>query len=156
VGKIGDISSGHGITWGEHTKNNAEGIQMIMDCMDRQEPGLIFANLVDFDMLYGHRRDVEGYAQALIAFDNALPGIMAKLGPQDVLVVTADHGNDPTHPGTDHTREYVPLLVYGKGIREGVDVGTRESLADLGATVADLLGVPYQGWGRSFAGEIRR
>lgn len=154
VGKIGDIFSGHGITWGEHTKNNDDGIRMILDCMDRQEPGLIFANLVDFDMLYGHRRDVEGYAQALIEFDNALPQIMAKLGPKDVLVVTADHGNDPTHHGTDHTREYVPVLVCGEPIRPGADVGTRATLADLGATVAELLGVPYQGWGASFAREI--
>ncbi len=155
VGKIGDIFTGQGITWGEHTKDNADGIRMIHDCMDRQEPGLIFANLVDFDMHYGHRRDVEGYARALIEFDAALPGIMAKLGDGDVLVITADHGNDPTHAGTDHTREYVPVLLQGKGIEAGVDVGTRPTLADLGATVADLLGVKYGGMGESFASQIR-
>ncbi|MFZ5826319.1 MAG: phosphopentomutase [Bacillota bacterium] len=156
VGKIGDIFSGHGITWGEHTKDNADGIRLIHQCLGRQERGLIFANLVDFDMLYGHRRDVEGYARALIAFDQALPGLMAKLGPADVLVVTADHGNDPTHPGTDHTREYVPVLLYGQPVRPGANVGTRSTLADLGATVADLLGVSYSGWGASFAREILR
>lgn len=155
VGKIGDIFTGHGITWGEHTKDNAAGIAMIADCLDRQEPGLIFANLVDFDMLYGHRRDVEGYAQALIQFDQALPGLMAKLNDDDVLIITADHGNDPTHAGTDHTREYVPVLLYGKSVRPGAYVGTRSTLADLGATVADLLGVKYGGVGTSFAAEIR-
>lgn len=155
VGKIGDIFSGHGITWGEHTQGNTYGIQMIHDCLDRHEPGMIFANLVDFDMLYGHRRDVEGYARALMEFDAALPGLMAKLGPKDVLVVTADHGNDPTHQGTDHTREYVPVLLYGAPIKPGSFVGTRESLADLGATVAELLGVKFQGMGESFAAQIR-
>lgn len=156
VGKIHDIFSGHGITWSEHTKDNADGLRVLHEAMDRQEPGLIFANLVDFDMLYGHRRNVEGYAQALVEFDAALPGLMAKLGPGDVLVVTADHGNDPTHTGTDHTREYVPVLLCGKPVRAGADVGTRATLADLGATVADLLGVPYAGWGTSFAPAIRR
>ncbi|HWI51063.1 MAG TPA: phosphopentomutase, partial [Symbiobacteriaceae bacterium] len=110
VGKIEDIFSGHGITFAEHTKDNADGLRVIHQCLDRQEPGLIFANLVDFDMLFGHRRDVEGYAKALIAFDEALPGIKSKLRPDDVLAITADHGNDPTFKGTDHTREYVPLL----------------------------------------------
>jgi phosphopentomutase len=154
VGKIGDIFSGHGITWGEHTRDNEHGIRMIHDCMDRGTAGLIFANLVDFDMLYGHRRDVEGYAKALIAFDEALPGIMAKMGPKDVLVVTADHGNDPTFPGTDHTREYVPVLLCGEPVREAAYVGTRLTLADLGATVAGLLGVGYSGAGTSFAADI--
>jgi len=154
VGKIEDIFSRHGITWAEHTKSNSDGVRVIHQCLDRHEKGLIFANLVDFDMLYGHRRDVEGYSRALMEFDEALPGIMAKMGPGDVLVVTADHGNDPTHTGTDHTREYVPVLVAGELIRPGVDVGTRSTLADLGATVADLLGVSYSGVGTSFAGEI--
>jgi phosphopentomutase len=154
VGKIEDIFSGHGITFAEHTKDNADGVRAIHKCLDMDQPGLIFANLVDFDMLYGHRRDVEGYAQALIAFDEALPGLMAKLGPEDVLVVTADHGNDPTYKGTDHTREYVPVLLYGGPVKAGVAVGTRDSLADLGATVADLFGQQYEGWGTSFAGQI--
>jgi phosphopentomutase len=154
VGKIGDVFSGHGITWGEHTRDNEHGIRMIHDCMDRGTAGLIFANLVDFDMLYGHRRDVEGYAKALIAFDEALPGIIAKMGPKDVLVVTADHGNDPTFPGTDHTREYVPVLLCGEPVREAAYVGTRLTLADLGATVAGLLGVGYSGAGTSFAADI--
>lgn len=156
VGKIGDIFTGHGITWGEHTRDNADGIRMIHDCLDRGEPGLIFANLVDFDMLYGHRRDVEGYARALVAFDEALPGLMAKLGPGDVLAITADHGNDPTFRGTDHTREYVPVLLAGVPVRPSAYVGTRSTLADLGATVAELLGVKYGGVGTSFAAEIVR
>jgi phosphopentomutase len=156
VGKIGDIFTNQGITWGAHTKDNADGIRMIHECLDRDEPGLIFANLVDFDMLYGHRRDVEGYAKALIAFDEALPALLAKLGAADVLVVTADHGNDPTFPGTDHTREYVPMLMAGEAIRAGADVGTRTTLADLGATVAELLGVAFDGVGTSFASAIGR
>ncbi|HYF80114.1 MAG TPA: phosphopentomutase [Symbiobacteriaceae bacterium] len=156
VGKIEDIFSGHGITFAEHTKDNADGVRVIHECLDKREPGLIFANLVDFDMLYGHRRDVEGYAQALIAFDEALPSILAKLGPDDVIAITADHGNDPTHKGTDHTREYVPVLVTGEAIRPGAEVGTRSTLADLGATIAELLGVGYGGAGESFAGVIRR
>ena len=154
VGKIEDIFSGEGITFAAHTKNNADGIRAIHECLAKDEPGLIFANLVDFDMLYGHRRDVEGYAQALIAFDEALPGIMAALRPDDVLVVTADHGNDPTYRGTDHTREYVPVLLAGPRVKAGVGVGTRPTLADLGATVADLLKVKYAGEGTSFASAI--
>lgn len=156
VGKIEDIFSGHGITFAEHTKDNADGVRVIHECLDRREPGLIFANLVDFDMLYGHRRDVEGYAQALVAFDEALPAILAKLGPTDVVAITADHGNDPTHPGTDHTREYVPVLLAGAPVRPGAQIGTRPTLADLGATIAELLGVGYGGAGASFAGSIRQ
>lgn len=155
VGKIEDIFSGHGITFAEHTKENADGIRVIHECLDKQEPGLIFANLVDFDMLYGHRRDVEGYAQALIAFDEALPAILAKLGPNDLIAITADHGNDPTHKGTDHTREYVPVLLAGDAVRAGAEIGTRDTLADLGATIAELLGVGYSGAGTSFASVIR-
>jgi phosphopentomutase len=156
VGKIGDIFTDQGITWGAHTKDNADGIRLIHECLDRDESGLIFANLVDFDMLYGHRRDVEGYAKALIAFDEALPALLTKLGAADLLVVTADHGNDPTFKGTDHTREYVPMLMAGEAIRAGADVGTRTTLADLGATVAELLGVAYDGAGTSFASRIER
>jgi phosphopentomutase len=155
VGKIEDIFSGHGITWAGHTKDNADGVRAIHQCLETDQPGLIFANLVDFDMLYGHRRDVEGYARSLIAFDEALPAMLAKLDPSDVLVVTADHGNDPTHRGTDHTREYVPVLLYGGPVKAGASVGTRSRMADLGATVADLLGVPHGGWGESFAAVIR-
>jgi phosphopentomutase len=156
VGKITDIFSGHGITWAEHTKENADGIRLIKERMRLTGRGLIFANLVDFDMLYGHRRDVEGYARALLEFDAALPAIEALLCPDDVLVLTADHGNDPTHHGTDHTREYVPVLVSGAAVRRGAAIGTRSTLADLGATVADLLGVPYSGEGQSFAPLLRQ
>lgn len=156
VGKISDIYSGNGITWAEHTRDNAEGVRLIHQRIDLGHPGLIFANLVDFDMLYGHRRDVEGYARALVEFDRALPAIEAKLEEGDVLVLTADHGNDPTHPGTDHTREYVPVLVKGSPIIPGAQICTRSTLADLGATTADLLAVPYRGEGTSFAGGILR
>ncbi|HLO03013.1 MAG TPA: phosphopentomutase, partial [Symbiobacteriaceae bacterium] len=156
VGKIGDIFVDKGITWGEHTKDNRHGVQMIHDCLDRHEKGLIFANLVDFDMLYGHRRDVEGYANALLDFDEALGPIMAKLGPKDVLIVTADHGNDPTFKGTDHTREYVPVLLWGEAIKPGATFGTRPRLSDLGATIADLLGVKFTAWGESYADLIQR
>jgi phosphopentomutase len=156
VGKIKDIFNGVGITWGEHTRDNRHGVEMIHECLKRNEPGLIFANLVDFDMLYGHRRDVEGYANALLDFDAVLPGIMANLGPKDVLIITADHGNDPTFKGTDHTREYVPVLIWGEAIKPGANFGTRPRLADLGATVADLLGVTFSGWGESYADLIRK
>lgn len=154
IGKIQDIFSGHGIASSRHTQDNSDGIAAIHAAMETQGRGLIFANLVDFDMLYGHRRDVEGYARALREFDAALPAIEGGLGDGDVLVVTADHGNDPTHTGTDHTREYVPVLLKGRSVRQGVDLGTRPTLADLGATVAELLGAPYTGAGSSFAGVI--
>lgn len=145
VGKIWDIFTGHGITYSEKTRDNAHGLAMIEQCMDRAEPGLIFANLVDFDMLYGHRRNVEGYAKALAAIDRHLPRLLERLGPRDVLLLTADHGNDPTFRGTDHTREWVPILATGAGVRAGVRIPDRASQADLGATVADLLGVPWRG-----------
>lgn len=154
VGKISDIFDGHGITWSEHSKDNMNGVRLIHQRLEAGENGLIFANLVDFDMLYGHRRDVEGYARALMEFDRELPGLMAKLGPGDLLAITADHGNDPTHTGTDHTREYVPVLVTGAAVKPGAEIGTRPTLADLGATIGDLLGVPYKGEGSSFAGQI--
>jgi phosphopentomutase len=154
IGKISDIFSGQGISSSLHTKNNTEGIAAIHQAIALGKPGLIFANLVDFDMLYGHRRDVAGYAAALLAFDRDLPAVQSQMRPTDILVITADHGNDPTHPGTDHTREYVPVLVYGAAVAPGALIGTRPSLGDLGASIAALLGVPYEGSGSSFTKQI--
>ena len=117
-------------------KNNEQSINQTIDALNDSTRGLIFSNLVDFDMLYGHRRDTEGYAKALEHFDSRLPEIESAMRDDDVMMITADHGNDPTFPGSDHTREYAPLLVYGKTARAGVDLGTRDSLADIGQTIA--------------------
>lgn len=139
VGKIADIYLRRGISRSVKTKSNADGMQRVGVAMREQADGLIFVNLVDFDMLYGHRNDVEGYATALEAVDGWLPSL--ELQPQDLLILTADHGCDPTTPSTDHTREYVPLLVYGKRVKGGVNLGTRPTLADIGQTVAENFGV---------------
>lgn len=151
VGKIEDIFAGQGISEAAHTKDNADGVDQTLAYMERLEHGFIFANLVDFDMVYGHRNNAEGYARALEAVDARLPEFQARLRAGDVLVLTADHGCDPTTPSTDHSREYVPLLVAGPQVRGGVDLGTRPTFADLGATVADWFGVPGTGFGASFA-----
>jgi len=123
------------------------------EAVDRMKRGLVFLNLVDFDMLYGHRRDPAGYYQALQEFDTYLPRFVEKLGPNDLLLITADHGNDPTFSGSDHTREYAPLLVYGKSARPGINLGTRGSLADIGQTVAENFGLKLTA-GKSFLGEV--
>ena len=141
VGKIPDIYDGKGIAEAVHTEGNADGLRQTTQILGRFDAGFLFVNLVDNDMLYGHRRDPVGYARALSGIDAALPAIAAALRPGDVLVLTADHGNDPTFPGSDHTREYVPLLAYSPSRRAGADLGTRQSFADLGATVADYFGV---------------
>ena len=150
VGKIEDIFAGVGISENAKTKDNQDGVDKTLKYMGEDFAGLIFTNLVDFDMLYGHRRDVEGYARCLEEFDARLPELIGALKSDEVLMLTADHGNDPTHPGTDHTREHVPLLVYGESVRSGADLGTRGSFAEIGATIADLLGVPAQLAGPSF------
>lgn len=150
VGKINDIYAGRGVTEYSHTKGNMEGVDRTLTYMAKAEAGLIMANLVDFDMLYGHRNDVEGYARALKDFDDRLPELYAALRPEDMLVITADHGCDPTMPGTDHSREYVPLLVWGQNLKRGVDLGVRSTFADLGATVADYLGTLPLNKGKSF------
>lgn len=137
VGKIYDIFLGRGITEHRKTRDNAHGMAEILRAAESFPRGLIFANLVDFDSLYGHRNDVEGFARALEAVDAWLPDLLGRLGEDDLLILTADHGNDPTTPSTDHSREYVPLLVYGPRARRGVDLGTRASLADVGQTVAE-------------------
>ena len=142
VGKINDIFAGQGITEFVYTSGNEEGIQRTLEWMDRDFEGLCFVNLVDYDMLYGHRRDVDGYAKALNYFDGKLPEIMEKLQDDDVLMLTADHGCDPAYLATtDHTREYVPFLMYSKSLPP-VNYGTRETFADVAATVLSLLGVP--------------
>lgn len=137
VGKIADIFLGRGIVRSLKTKSNADGMARTLEAMARLERGLIWVNLVDFDMLYGHRNDAEGYSQALEAADAWLPGLIQALGPEDLVILTADHGCDPTSPSTDHSREYVPVLCYAKHARAGVNLGTRASLADMGATIAD-------------------
>jgi phosphopentomutase len=141
VGKIHDIFCGRGLTGYVKIQDNADGMRKTMEAMDRHEEGLIFTNLVDFDMLYGHRNDVEGYARALEEFDAQLRELLDRMSPNDLLLITADHGCDPTTPSTDHSREYVPLLAAGSRVRPGVNLGTRSTLADLGQTIAENFGV---------------
>ena len=154
VGKIHDIFAGQGDTEHVFNKSNADGMAHTDDYAARNFHGLCFVNLVDFDMLYGHRRDIDGYAKALTEFDRWLGAFLPKLGEEDILMITADHGCDPSYTATtDHTREYVPLLVLGKAVKP-VNLGTRGSFADIAATVTELLGVPFETPGKSFAGEI--
>lgn len=155
VGKISDIFAGRGITSSRPTTGNDDGVAALIEELKALRRGLVFCNLVDFDQAYGHRNDPVGYARALQEFDKGLPEILAALGENDVLILTADHGNDPTTPSTDHSRERVPLLVTGERI-EPFDLGTRESLADCGATIAELLGVEADIRGSSFAAQILR
>ncbi len=153
VGKIASIYDGAGVTLDLTAKNNQQAIDQTINALNAESKGLIFSNLVDFDMLYGHRRDAEGYAKALEYFDSRLPEIFSFMHERDLLILTADHGNDPTYKGSDHTREYVPLLVYGASAKPGVDLRTRDSLADIGRTIADNFGVRL-GAGRSFLNHI--
>jgi phosphopentomutase len=151
VGKIEDIFAGQGLTDAVHIQDNMDGVDKTIAAMrEHRERGLIFTNLVDFDARYGHRNNPRGYANALAEFDQRLPDIVDALAPDDALVLTADHGNDPTTPSTDHSREYVPLLVAGDPVRPGVNLGVRETFADLGATIADVLGVKLPRCGTSF------
>lgn len=154
VGKIHDIFAGYGDTEFVYNTSNANGMEHAMDYAKKDFTGLCFVNLVDFDMLYGHRRDIDGYANALTEFDTWLGGFMQELGEEDLVMITADHGCDPAYTATtDHTREYVPLVMLGKAVKP-VNLGTRASFADIAATVTELLGVPYQTPGKSFAKEI--
>ena len=152
VGKIPDVFDRKGITGEVHTEGNADGLRKTEQLLDTVDHGLVFVNLVDFDMLYGHRNDPAGYGRALEEMDRALPRLLGKLRPGEVAAITADHGCDPTTPSTDHSREYVPLLVHAPG-RGGGGLGTRASFADLGATVAEFFGVPAR-VGRSFLGSV--
>ena len=154
IGKIDDLFAGRGITRAVHTRSDDEGVDAVMSEMASTARGLIFANLVDFDSLYGHRNDVAGYAKNLERFDSRLKDLLPRLRDDDLLIVTADHGNDPTTPSTDHSREHVPLLVTGPRVKKGVNLGTRETFADLGQTVADNFGVGPMKHGTSFLGEI--
>ena len=154
VGKINDIFAGKGISEFVRTKGNEEGIERTIEYTGRDFNGLCFVNLVDFDMLYGHRNDVDGYAKALTYFDQKLPEIMAGLRDDDLLMVTADHGCDPITPSTDHSREYIPWVIYGKQVRAGANLGTHPTFADIGATVLDYFGIAPKITGTSQLKEI--
>ena len=157
IGKIGDLFGHRGLSAEIHTAGNQDGVDRTLAAMEdyRKQKGLIFVNLVDFDMLYGHRRNATGYAGALEAFDRRIPEILEALAADDLLILTADHGCDPSYKAhTDHTREYVPLLVYGPGIQKGVDLGTRSTFADCGQTIADLLGAGQLASGKSFKKDL--
>src|SRR5687767_8205201 len=155
IGKIASIYDSVGVTEDLKAKNNQQSIDQTIHALGQNTRGLIFSNLVDFDMLYGHRRDTEGFARALEHFDSSLPQIQAAMREDDLMMITADHGNDPSFPGSDHTREYAPLLVYGKRARHGVNLGTRESLSDIGQTIAVNFGLELTA-GKSFLREISR
>lgn len=155
VGKIYDIFAGRGLTRTYPNEGNEKNMDVTMSLLEEDFEGLCFVNLVDFDMLYGHRNDVKGYTDALNAFDVRLGEFLPKMRAGDVLMITADHGCDPGFPGTDHTREYVPFLCCGSGIRDGVNLGTRGSYADIAATVADIFEMKYDGDGESFLEKMR-
>ena len=154
VGKVTDLFAGRGVTRTVPAASDRQGMSRVLETMGETERGLIFANLVDFDTQFGHRNDVAGYAANLERFDEELPRVLASLRDDDLLVVTADHGNDPTTPSTDHSREHVPLLLAGRRVRNGVDVGTRRTFADLGQTLAQIFGVGPLAHGTSFLGAI--
>lgn len=156
VGKIEDIFNARGITHAVHTHGNMDGVDQTLNWMREPFEGLLFSNLVDFDMMFGHRNDVEGYADALRAFDARLPEILSALLPEDLLILTGDHGCDPTTASTDHSREYTPLLVAGNSVRAGLDLGTRASFGDIAATMAEWLGVPGELEGVSFLSQVVR
>lgn len=153
IGKIASIYDSVGVTEDLTAKNNDQSIDQTINALNADSRGLIFSNLVDFDMLYGHRRDTEGYAKALEHFDTRLPELFDAMNEDDLFIITADHGNDPTFPGSDHTREYAPLLVFGKTTKQGVDLGTRQSLSDIGQTIAKNFGIELKD-GVSFLYEI--
>ena len=154
IGKIQDLFNGRGIEKAIHTSGNADGIAKTIEEIENEKADLIFTNLVDTDMLYGHRNNIQGYAQALEYFDSQLPTIMEKMKETDMLIITADHGNDPSTPSTDHNREYIPILVYGKQIKENINLGIRETFSDISATVLDILNMPKLENGTSFKNEI--
>ncbi|WP_066193103.1 MULTISPECIES: phosphopentomutase [Gracilibacillus] len=155
LGKISDIYDGEGVTEAIRTSGNDDGMEKFIQSMDKPFHGLNFLNLVDFDAKYGHRRNPDGYAEALETFDQRLPEVLDKLKEDDLLIITADHGNDPTHHGTDHTREYVPLLIYHQGITEGKNLPIRKTFADIGATIAENFAVKMPEYGTSFLKDIQ-
>jgi phosphopentomutase len=154
IGKIEDLFAGRGVTTAVHTKSDEDGVDEIEKAIDTAGPGLVFTNLVDFDTQYGHRNDARGYAANLERFDARLSRLLPRLRPRDLLIVTADHGNDPTTPSTDHAREYVPLFLVGGSIKPGTDVGTRSTFADLGQTIAEIFGVGPLAHGTSFLRDV--
>ena len=155
IGKINDIFSGHGITKGYHNESNMDGMDHVDEVMQTDFTGFCFANLVDFDAMYGHRRNPAGFGQALMDFDRRLGTVLANLRPDDLLLITADHGNDPCYQGTDHTREVVPLLAYSPSMKHGdIDLGQRATYADLGATILANFGVAGNGVGTSFLAQL--
>lgn len=156
VGKIEDIFNNVGITEADHTKNNHQGIDATMKYLRKDFDGLLFVNLVDFDMLYGHRNNPQGYAEALMYFDEKLPEITSLLKDDDILIITADHGCDPTTKGTDHTREYIPLLVYGPQLKQGNNLHIRKTFADIAATIAERFAVNDFPSGTSFLSEVTK
>ncbi|MDF2037262.1 phosphopentomutase [Cytobacillus oceanisediminis] len=155
IGKISDIYDGEGVTEAIRTTSNMDGMDKLIETFDKEFTGLSFLNLVDFDALFGHRRDPEGYGKALEEFDERLPEVFAKIQDGDLLMITADHGNDPVHHGTDHTREYVPLLVYSKDMEEGKELPISETFADIGATIADNFNVKMPAFGKSFLNQLK-
>lgn len=156
VGKIEDIFSGKGITEAIHTKDNMDGVDKTIEYMKQDNKGLIFTNLVEFDSKWGHRNNVEGYAQGLEEFDARLPEILENMKDTDVLMINADHGCDPTTPSTDHSREYVPFLAYGKELKNNIDLKTRKTFSDIGQTIAQILGVEQLEIGESFLDDIKK
>ena len=154
IGKIEDIFADKGITKSNHAAGNPACIKATLQALEEDFDGLLFVNLVDFDSVYGHRRDVEGYARALMEFDQALPSIVERMGPEDLLMLTADHGCDPTFKGTDHTREYIPIVAWGKNLKPGVDLGIRDTYADISATVLEYFGIENSLHGKSFLKEM--
>jgi phosphopentomutase len=154
IGKISDIFAHTGITESHHNRNNDDGCEHTIAALKRDINGLIFTNLVDFDTQYGHRRDVEGYARAIERFDAYLPRIMTAMNDDDLLMISADHGTDPTYEGTDHTREYIPLFCYGKDVTPGKDLGTLTTIADIGRTITEALGTLPTPYGASFLSEL--
>ena len=155
IGKINDVFNGQGITTSVKSSDNEDGVNKIIEALEKDFEGLIFANLIDFDSEYGHRRDPIGYGKALEKFDKRLPEIINALKETDVIILCADHGTDPTHAGWDHTREYVPVIIYGKQIKAGVNLGTRQSFADVGATTAEILNTEPTQLGASFFAEVK-
>jgi phosphopentomutase len=155
IGKISDIYDGEGVTEAIRTTSNMDGMDKLIETFDKEFTGLSFVNLVDFDALFGHRRDPEGYGKALEEFDERLPEVFEKMQDGDLLMITADHGNDPVHHGTDHTREYVPLLVYSKDMEEGKELPASETFADIGATIADNFKVKMPVYGKSFLNQLK-
>ena len=156
VGKIEDVYNKKGVTTAIHTKNNMDGVDKTLEYIEQVENGLIFTNLVDFDMLYGHRNDPLGYGKALEEFDARLPEIYSKLKDEDLLIITADHGCDPTTKGTDHSREYIPVLLYGKNINKGIDIGVRKTFSDIGKSILDYLEVENDLSGESFIQLVKK